>query len=72
MNLPFCPVRRNLGNIDSLRALVFSEVEEKVKSKCFLLKESRVREGGGGLNEKEVLKSAAFVRFEGSVGTATK
>jgi hypothetical protein len=32
MNLPFCPVRRNLGNIDSLRALVFSEVEDKVKS----------------------------------------
>jgi hypothetical protein len=65
MNLPFCPVRRNLGNIDSLRALVFSEVEDKVKSEWFLLKES----GGGG---EEVLKSAAFVRFEGSVGTATK
>jgi len=26
----------------------------------------------GGLEEKEVLKSAAFVRSEGSVGMATK
>jgi len=68
MNLPFCPVRRNLGNIDSLRALVFSEVEDKVKSEWFLLKES----GGGGGGGEEVPKSAAFVRFEGSVGTATK
>lgn len=68
MNLPFCPMRRNLGNIDSLRALVFSEVEDKVKSEWFLLKES----GGGVGGGEEVLKSAAFVRFEGSVGTAAK
>jgi hypothetical protein len=27
---------------------------------------------GGGLEEKEVLNSAAFVRSEGSVGMATK
>lgn len=60
-------MRRNLGNIDSLRALVFSEVEEKVKSEWFLLKER-----GGEAEEEEVLKSAAFVRIEGSVGTATK
>jgi len=67
MSLPFCPMRWNLGNIDSLRALVFSEVEEKVKSKY-----SGVGGGGGGLEEKEVLKNAAFVRFEGSVGMTTK
>jgi len=31
MSLSFYPMRRNLRNIASLRALVFSEVEEKVK-----------------------------------------
>jgi len=34
--------------INKSRALVFSEVEEKVKSKLFLLKESGVGGGGGG------------------------
>jgi hypothetical protein len=33
MSLSFYLMRWNLRNIDSLHALVFSEVEEKVKSK---------------------------------------